>query len=123
MKNPGRRQAEPGLFENAESVPDSTSPLKFAGTGNPRYLRAIHALLVRALPREQLDRVAGCSNGPDLILAIRNLGLGKAGLPCTMIPDFDRDGFPIRRGVYHLTEVGRRAIRAWLRKSEREGEQ
>lgn len=118
MKKSDRRQAKPDLFENAEIVPDSTTPLKFTGTTNPRFLRAIQALLVRALPREHLDCVAGCSNGPDLVAKLRRLGLGKEGLPCTMVPDWDRDGRPIRRGVYSFSSAARRAVHAWLRKRE-----
>ncbi|WP_187358819.1 hypothetical protein [Pseudoduganella aquatica] len=118
-KKSGRRQAEPDLFETAIPAANSTTPVRFAGTDNPRYLRALHALMLRPVPREHLDSVAGCSNGPDLILHLRDLGLGHAGLPCTMIPDRDRDGERIRRGVYHLTETGRRAISAWLRLRDR----
>ena len=114
MKKSDRRQAKPDLFDNAESHPNSTSSLKFKGTDNPRFLRAIHALRVRPLPREHLDRLAGCSNGPALVAELRELGLGKEGLPCTMVPDLDRDGLSIRRGVYSFSEVGRRAVNAWL---------
>lgn len=96
MKKSDRHQAKPDLFETAETAFNSTTPVKFSGTDNPRFLRAIHALLVRPIPREQLDRVAGCSNGPALIAELRDLGLGKDGLPCTMVPDRDRDGFEIR---------------------------
>ncbi len=118
MKNPDRRQANPDLFDTAETVPNSTTPVKFSGTDNPRYLRAIHALLVRPVPREELDRVAGCSNGPALIAELRDLGLSKEGLPCTMVPDRDSDGEAIRRGVYFLSDAGRRAVDAWLRKRD-----
>nr|WP_314622898.1 hypothetical protein [uncultured Noviherbaspirillum sp.] len=116
MKKSNRLQAKPDLFKIAESACDSTTPLKFLGTDNPRHLRAIQALWVRPMGREQLDRLAGCSNGPALIAELRSLGLGKVGLPCTMIGDRDRDGCAIRRGVYSLSEVGRRAINYWLSK-------
>lgn len=118
-KKSGRSPAIPDLFGNTISQPHSTSVVHFAGTENPRYLRALHALLLRPVPREHLDRVAGCSNGPALIAALRDLGLGMFGLPCTMIPDHDRDGQPIRRGVYHLAETGRRAIYAWMRSRDK----
>ncbi|MDP1610088.1 MAG: hypothetical protein Q8M11_03455 [Sulfuritalea sp.] len=42
---------------------------EFRLTDNPRELRALHAALRRSLPREHLDREAGCSNGPDQIAA------------------------------------------------------
>lgn len=116
MKKSDRRQAKSDLFDTAETVPNSTTLVKFLGTDNPRYLRAIHALRVRPVPREQLDRIAGCSNSPALIAELRDMGLGKEGLPCTMVPDRDRDGEAIRRGVYSLSDAGRRAVNAWLRK-------
>jgi hypothetical protein len=118
-KKSGRRQAEPDLFENAVPVEHSTSPVTFHGTDNPRYLRALQGLLIRPMPRAHLDRVAGCANGPDLISNLRDLGLGKTGLPCTMVPDRDRDGEKINRGVYSLSELGRRAVNAWLRLRDR----
>ena len=114
-KKSGRDQAEPDLFKTAEPVDHSTSLVAFRGTQNLRYLRALQALLTRPLPREHVDKVAGCSNGPDLIANLRDLGLGKSGLLCTMVPDRDRDGSTIKRGVYSLSETGRRAVHAWLR--------
>lgn len=118
MKRSDRREAESDLFKTAETAAKSIMRVKFAGTDNPRQLRAIHALRVRPLPREQLDRVAGCSNGPALIAELRALGLGEEGLPCTKVPDHDRDGRSIRRGVYSLSDTGRRAVDAWLRKRQ-----
>ena len=118
-KKSGRRQAEPDLLGNTIPQPHSTSVVRFAGTENPRYLRALHALLLRPVPREHLDRVAGCSNGPDLIANLRDLGLGFTGLPCSMIDDQDQDGRKIKRGIYHLAEAGRRAIHAWLRSRDK----
>lgn len=118
MKKSDCRQANPDLFNAAETVPNFTARIKFTGTDNPRYLRAIHALRVRPVSREQLDRVAGCSNGPALIAELRDMGLGKEGLPCTMVPVCDRDGNVIHRGVYSLSKAGHRAINAWLRKRE-----
>lgn len=83
----------------------------FTGTENPRHLRAIHSLMTRPMPREHLDRAAGCSNGPDLITALRKRGLE---IPCERISDIDRDGKPIRRGVYHLSAQDRRRLGRWL---------
>lgn len=122
-KKSGRRQAEPDLFETAVPAAHSTSTVRFVGTNNPRYLRVLHALQLRPVPREHLDRVAACSNGPDLIANLRELGLGVAGLLCTMVPDRDQDGRRIKRGVYHLTEAGRRAINAWLGRRARKAEE
>ena len=95
--------------------PASKPACKLTFSKNPRQLRVIHALLAGPLTREQLDRVAGSSNGPALIAELRDSGLGKEGLPCTLIPDRDRDGVLIRRGVYHLSTLGRSAVYEWLR--------
>jgi len=88
------------------------SPARFAGTDNPRHLRVIHALLRRPMPREQLDREAGASNGPDLVAELRRRGLE---LPCTRTKKADRDLFDCWPGVYHLTQRDRQKIGVWLR--------
>ena len=80
-------------------------------TDNPRHLRAIHALDTRPMPREHLDSAAGCSNSPELVAELRRRGLE---IPCQRVADLDRDGLPIRRGVYSFTEGDRRTIRRWL---------
>jgi hypothetical protein len=88
----------------------------FRLTDNLRELRALHAALRRSLPREHGDREAGCSNFPDLVAALRRRGLD---FPCERIPDHDRDGKPITRGVYHLTASDRRkVIRALTRRDK-----
>jgi hypothetical protein len=84
---------------------------KFHGTDNPRHLRGIDALLRRAMPREHLDRALGASNGPDAVAELRRRGLE---IPCERVPDRDRDGEPIRRGVYHLTADDRRKVLRWM---------
>jgi hypothetical protein len=85
----------------------------FSGTENPRHLRVIQALLTRPITREQLDRLAGCSNGPELIAELRRRGLE---LPCTRARKQDRDLFECWPGVYHLTPADRRKLAAWKRK-------
>lgn len=84
----------------------------FWGTDNPRYLRVLDALIQRPRLREEIDDIAGCSNGPALISALRDLGLAGF-LLCERIRFIDRDGKPCRPGVYSLTEAGRRLVRAW----------
>ena len=85
-------------------------------TDNPRHLRAIHALDTRPMPREHLDSAAGCSNSPELVAELRRRGLE---IPCQRVADLDRDGLPIRRGVYYFTEGDRRTIRRWLAKRQK----
>ena len=84
---------------------------KFTGTDNPRHLRVIQALLTRPLPREQLDSVAGASNGPELVAELRRRGLDA---PCERIRFIDRDGKVCRPGVYSMTLTDRRRVYAWL---------
>ena len=97
----------PDLPEGKSSAP---SKRNFT-TDNPRHLRAIHALDTRPMPREHLDSAAGCSNSPELVAELRRRGLE---IPCQRVADLDRDGLPIRRGVYYFTEGDRRTIRRWL---------
>ena len=108
-KAPTNDQAR-GAFGDAGQPGDSTAT-KFCGTDNPRHLRALNALLRRSMPREQIDREAGCSNGPDLVADLRARGLE---IPCERVPVYDRDGFEVKRGVYHLTATDRARIRRWL---------
>lgn len=87
---------------------------KFLGTDNPRHLRALFALLKRPISRENLDSIAGCSNGPELIAALRRRGL-EGELLCERIDFIDRDGRPCRPGTYFLTAKGRRLVLNWLK--------
>ena len=84
----------------------------FSGTSNPRELRAIDGLKRRAMPREHIDRAAGCSNGPELVANLRRKGLE---VPCDRVPVIDRDGFEVLRGIYYLTKNDRRKIQKWLK--------
>lgn len=95
----------------AMSALDKGNSAKFIGTDNPRHLRAIALLMQRPAKREELDNRAGCSNAPEMVAELRRRGLDA---PCERVPDLDRDGFPIRRGVYFLTKKDRRAVNAWL---------
>ena len=102
------------MEKNAHPQTTEASALDSAkfSTDNPRHLRVIAAALRRSLPREQVDREAGCSNGPDLIAALRRRGLE---FPCVLIEAIDRDGRPCKSGVYNLTGKDRRIIAKWLR--------
>ena len=88
---------------------------EFSGTDNPRHLRVIPALMVRGRKREEIDGIAGASNGPELIAELRRRGLDA---PCRRVPARDRDGFPIRVGVYYFTYADRRKVRSRLRKRQ-----
>ena len=108
MKTP----AIPEGKTSAREQGDSKSTASFLGTDNPRHLRVIQALTVRPMPREHLDSVAGCSNGPELVAELRRRGLD---MPCTRTKKIDRDMFGCFPGVYHFTESDRRKLSAWKR--------
>lgn len=76
------------------------------GITSPRQLRALVGLLAapNGLAREELDRTAGCSNGPDLIANLRAKGLH---IPCEMRVVIDRDDRKIEAGFYSLAAADR----------------
>lgn len=106
MRSPDHQQNESGRGQQEQA--NSTARFR---TSNPRHLRALVALLRRTMPREHLDREAGCSNSPELVAELRRRGLD---VPCIRVPDFDRDGMPIRRGIYCLTEADKRKVRKFF---------
>lgn len=67
---------------------------------SPRHRRLLRALLAGNLTREQVDRIAGASNGPDEVMRLRrNYGLV---IHCTRKGSRDRDGRRVEAGVYQL---------------------
>jgi hypothetical protein len=70
--------------------------------------------MIRPRKREEIDRIAGASNGPELIAQLRRLGLR---VKCTLTPGIDRDGHPIKFGIYEFGDGDRRAVNAWLSKT------
>lgn len=99
-----RRQ--PGVIGKA----NGTEHRQFA-TSNPRHQRALALLLRRPAKREELDRIAGCSNFPDLVAELRRRGLE---IPCQRVPAIDRDGQEVKAGVYRLSDADRRKVARWL---------
>ena len=97
----------------AKAEQSAANSVIFTGTDNPRQLRIIPALLARPRRREDVDSIAGCSNGPELIAELRRRGLE---IPCKRITFIDRDGYPCRPGIYSLTASDRRKIYTWLAK-------
>lgn len=112
MKNAQPSKAELSASEQRDSTTAPKAPQDiFLGTDNQRHLRGLHELLRRPITREQLDRVAGCSNSPELVAELRRRGLK---VPCVRVPVIDRDGREVKRGVYHLTTNDRRKLHRWL---------
>jgi hypothetical protein len=100
-------------FQGKQQKQQAHFTARFTGTDNPRQLRALAALERRPMPRESLDREAGCSNAPELVAELRRSGLD---VPCERISFIDRDGYKCRPGVYSLTASDRRKIRDWKNK-------
>ncbi len=69
----------------------------------PRHRRILLALLAGDQNREDIDRVAGASNGPDEVAKIRRT-YGLA-IPCARKGTKDRDGHPVQVGVYRLADA------------------
>jgi hypothetical protein len=64
-----------------------------------RHARVLAALLDAARSREQIDRIAGASNGPHYIQGLRKLGLV---IHCYRRVIRDADGRTCRPGLYIL---------------------
>lgn len=80
---------------------------------SPRHLRALGALLSRGLlSREELDRIAGCSNFPGIAFSLRGKGFD---LPCERETRVDRDGRTCRPGFYRLSPTDRAKARELLK--------
>lgn len=77
----------------------------------PREKRAIRALLNNPIMRENLDSIAGCSNGPELVAGLRRKGLE---IPCERVERFDKDGNSCWPGRYSFTPEDRPLARALL---------
>lgn len=65
----------------------------------PREWRAYQALSRGPVWREDLDRAAGSTNSPDVVMRLRGKGLN---IWCERVKRLDRDGNTCRPGRYHL---------------------
>lgn len=82
---------------------DNTKPPKFTA----RQKRALDALWTGPKMREALDRMAGCSNGPQLVRDLKDKGID---IDCVLVESIDRDGRPCKPGRYELTHTGRAVL-------------
>lgn len=84
------------------SVPTRDEFLKASekATTPRRTLRALAALLHRPMPRESIDSLAGCSNGPELVAELCRRGLE---VPCERVSFIEHDGQKCYPGVCSLT--------------------
>jgi len=81
---------------------------------NPRHIRVAKALLAcRGLWRFEVDDIAGCANGPQLMA---DIGHKNIHWICTRLERVDRDGRTCKPGFYELTPAGRELIASRLDK-------
>lgn len=81
---------------------------------SPRRIRVLEALHARRnwIFREEIDRIAGSSNGPDVVAQLRHRH--GVEIDMQMVPRIDRDGRACEVGQYKLTEQGIEAAAAIL---------
>jgi hypothetical protein len=84
---------------------------------SPREKRVVEALLntYGAIYRENIDRIAGASNGPGIIRNLRKKLTGYDGIETIRAERIDRDGKPCRPGLYRITELGRERVTAAIK--------
>ena len=98
MRSPDRLSNESGQVQLAQPNLNKCQ--------TPRYFRALRALAVGPLMREEVDRVSGSSNGPDIVAALVRAGWR---IECTRVDRIDRDGRPCKPGRYTLN-AGQRGL-------------
>lgn len=76
-----------------------------------RQKRVITALLAAPIMREDLDALAGCSNGPELVAELRRKGFS---LLCERVERYDRDGNVCYPGRYFFTQNDKKRARVLL---------
>jgi hypothetical protein len=98
------KNGKPSALDSANST-ETTSPLKLT----PREDRLLFALMTAPSPgwitRESVDKIAGASNGPAVVMALRRV-FGHDAIEMQRVEATDRDGRTCRPGRYRLTPVG-----------------
>ena len=77
----------------------------------PRQERVTKAMVQSNgwITREAIDRIAGASNGPEVIRQLRRR-FGYDAIEMERISVVDRDGLPAQPGRYRLTTAGRQHL-------------
>ena len=98
-----------------ETDQNFTIAYNFKGTKSPRRIRALIALVYRDyVSRENLDRLAGCSNSPDLVFQMKNAGLP---IQTREVKAKDRDGRNTHYADYYLPPAIKAKVKNWLEAS------
>ncbi|MFV8819684.1 hypothetical protein [Haliea sp. E17] len=84
---------------------------KFIKFTTARQYRVVIALYQRPHSREEIDRVSGSSNGPEVVRQLREQGWD---IPCQLVAHTDRDGLKGKHGVYSLSSNDRLKLRELL---------
>ena len=101
----------PAATKVTTSAPNSANSI--AGDNlTPREARVIDALWASMgwVWREDIDRIAGASNGPHIVMMLRRKVTGDDGIEMEQVDAIDRDGKHCRPGRYRLTEAGRQRV-------------
>ena len=92
----------------SEAIAARTARLIFSC---PRTMRVVKALLKDKIMREDLDKIAGSSNSPDIVFRLRQKGLE---ITCLRIDSKDIDGKRCRPGRYEFTKSDKEIITEWM---------
>lgn len=101
-------------FENPSALDSLDSKQSFRFT--PRQTRVLVALADAGgwVSREEVDRIAGASNGPQIIMELRRKVAGHDGIEMQRTEVQDRDGKFCKPGRYRLTLSGRERVQKAL---------
>lgn len=98
------KNEKPSALDSANST-ETTKQLKLT----PREDRVLSALMTAPGPgwitREAVDKIAGASNGPAIVMALRGM-FGHDSIEMQRVEATDRDGRTCRPGRYRLTPEG-----------------
>lgn len=84
---------------------------QLTGIKTPRQFRVVMALLNGPKSRERIDRIAGASNGPEIVRQLRANGIC---INCELVPHINCDSKLGKHGVYYLPATQKRTLRRWL---------
>jgi hypothetical protein len=102
------KNARPTISEESSALDSADS--KTSPGFTPRQSRVVEALCSTEgwIFREEVDRIAGASNGPQVIAELRhNWGIDIA---MQRVDRLDRDGRPCKPGQYRITSLGRQHL-------------
>jgi hypothetical protein len=90
---------------------ESSAPNKRNFKLTPRQARVCEAFAKCCkLWREDVDRIAGSSNGPEVMRQLKKKGLLWQ---CDRIKKIDRDGNPCEPGIYSIVGSGWETLKTW----------